>query len=233
MDAMTAGKRLAGRQAADMVESGMVLGLGTGSTVYFTLERLGERIRAEGLRITGVPTSQQTVALAENFGIPLTDLAAVSGLDLDIDGADQVHPEGHLIKGGGAALLREKIVAFHSHRFIVVVDDGKLADAAGFGRFPLPVEVIPWNWEATARRLADLGCTPVLRQKDGAPVRTDNGNLILDMPFGCIADPPGLARALDGIPGVAEHGLFIGLTSLVLAGGAGGVRTLTPADGRP
>ena len=230
MDAVTAGKRLAGRQAADMVESGMTLGLGTGSTVYFALERLGERIRDEGLRVTGVPTSQQTVGLAEQFSIPLTDLARVSGLDLDIDGADQVNPFGDLIKGGGAALLREKIVAYHSRRFIVVVDEAKLADAVGFGRFPLPVEVIPFGWEATARRLTALGCTPVLRRKDGVPVRTDNGNYILDMPFGSMADPPALARELDGIPGVAEHGLFISMASLVLAGGAGGVRTIAPVQ---
>lgn len=230
MDAATAGKRAAGRMAADLVENGMVLGLGTGSTVYYALERLAERVREEGLRISGVPTSQATAELAQGYGLTLTDLERVPGLDLDIDGADQVHPDGYLIKGGGAALLREKIVAYHSRRFAVVIDESKLATAETFGRFPLPVEVIPFGWEATARRLAQLGVAPTLRQKDGVAVRTDNGNFVLDMPFGKIADPVALAAELDSIPGVAEHGLFIGLASVVLVGGAGTARSITLAN---
>ncbi len=221
------GKRAAGEAAAALVEDGMRLGLGTGSTVRWVLEALGRRIREEELRVTGIPTSEQTAERARALGIPLTDFAATEALDLCIDGADEVERGTlRLIKGLGGALLREKIVAEASARFIAVVDGSKIVGTLG-EKAPLPVEVTAFGWEATARRLSALGGAPVLRQRDGAAVRTDGGNLVLDCGgFAPIRDPDGLQRAIKSIAGVVETGLFLGGAEQAIVGQADGSSTV-------
>jgi ribose 5-phosphate isomerase A len=182
---------------------------------------------SEGLRIVGIPTSESTTAQARGLGIPLTSLAAVAQIDMTIDGADEVE-EGtlNLIKGLGGALLREKIVASASKRMVIVVDDRKLVSHLG-SHVPVPVEVTPFGWQATARKLLDLGAKPVLRRnQDGEPFTSDGGHNILDCAFGAIASPESLAKELDHVVGLVEHGLFIGLTSEVHVAGAGGVRVI-------
>ena len=209
-------KRMAAESAAAQVASGMTVGLGTGSTAAFVLEALGIRIR-DGLRITGVPTSEATAARARELGIPLA-LDVVS--DIAIDGADEVDPRTlNLIKGRGGALLREKIVAQATRRFLVVVDETKLVFQLGAGL--LPVEVAPFGWQATARRLENLGAQ--LQRRDFV---TDNGNYILDCSFGLMDNPESLASQLDHIAGVVEHGLFIGLTAEVHVGKPSGAQIL-------
>lgn len=224
MDA-TALKRLAGERAGDLVEDGMALGLGTGSTVYWTIERLGARVRG-GLRVRGVPTSRRTEEQARRLGIPLVELDEAGELDLAIDGADEVGPGLALIKGGGGALLREKLVAAAARRFVVVADESKLVER--LGRFPLPVEVVPFGWETTARRVAATGCRPALRRAGAEPYRTDNGNYVLDCAYGAIAEPARLADELKLLPGVVEHGLFVGMAEAVVLGRADGVEILRP-----
>ena len=209
-------KRMAAESAAAQVASGMTVGLGTGSTAAFVLEALGIRIR-DGLRITGVPTSEATAARARELGIPLA-LDVVT--DIAIDGADEVDPRTlNLIKGRGGALLREKIVAQATRRFLVVVDETKLVFQLGAGL--LPVEVAPFGWQATARRLENLGAQ--LQRRDFV---TDNGNYILDCAFGLMDNPESLASQLDHIAGVVEHGLFIGLTAEVHVGKPSGAQIL-------
>ena len=208
-------KRLAADSAVTQVANGMVVGLGTGSTAEFVLQALAARIR-EGLRITGVPTSERTAARARELGIPLAlDVAT----DIAIDGADEVDPQLNLIKGRGGALLREKIVAVSSARFIIVVDESKLVERLGVGL--LPIEVVQFGWHATARRIEQLGGKPQRRD-----LVTDNGNYILDCAFGPIESPDSLAGELDRITGVVEHGLFIGLAAEVHVGQTSGVRIL-------
>lgn len=205
-------KRDAGFRAADMVKDGMVIGLGTGFTVFFAMERLGERIKTEGLRIAGVPTSHQTAQRAEEYGIPLTTLSLHPGLDLAIDGADQVSPEKYLVKGRGAALLREKIVADAAEKFIVVIDESKSVSGLSAA---IPLEVLPFAYGSVCRRLKELGGEPVMRngvKKDG-PVISDNGNYIFDCAFGPIADPKALEDAINAIPGILECGIFSKLTA--------------------
>lgn len=211
-------KRLAGERAAAYAKEGMAIGLGSGSTVYYAIQRLAERVRA-GLNVRCIPTSSRTEELARELGLPLTDFSEVEELDLVIDGADEVDPRCNLIKGGGGALLREKIVASASRRVIIVVDETKLVER--LGAFPLPVEVLPFGWEATLRRLERLGCRAARREQDGRPFLTDNGNYILDCHFGEIADPARLEREIDLIPGVVESGLFIGLAERIIVGRAG------------
>ncbi|MFD2611158.1 ribose-5-phosphate isomerase RpiA [Paenibacillus gansuensis] len=216
------GKQAAGELAVKYIQDGMNVGLGTGSTVYWTILKLGERVR-EGLQVRAVPTSVRTEELAREQGIPLIQFADLARpLDLTIDGADEVNPQLSLIKGGGGALLREKLVAAYSERFIVVADDTK--EVAALGRFPLPVEVVPFGWEITSRRLAALGCEPILRRsdRDGTTYHTDNGNYILDCRFGTISDPGSLGRELNALPGVVEHGLFVGMAERCLLGGENG-----------
>jgi len=212
-------KEIAGRRAAEMVESGMSLGLGTGSTVHFALLRLAERIAEEGLAVRGVPTSRDTESKARELGIPLVDLEQVEQLDLTLDGADEVDPDFNLMKGGGGALLREKVVASVTRREVILVGPGKLVERLGTS-FMLPVEVVPFARAVVRRALGELGCQPVLRVVEGgAPYLTDNGNEILDCRFaGGIADPEGLERALGRIPGVVESGLFIGLAHALVIG---------------
>jgi ribose 5-phosphate isomerase A len=209
-------KEAAGRAAAVLVRDGDVVGLGTGSTAYFAVVALGERVKA-GLKIVGIPTSIQTGELARAVGIPLTTLDEHPEIDITIDGADEVDPRLNLIKGGGGALLREKVVAAASKKMVVVADSGKVVSV--LGKFPLPVEVISFARAVVEKKIAALGASPKLRTKpDGSTYLTDNGNQILDCGFGKIVDPPALARTLSDIPGVVEHGLFVGLASLAIVG---------------
>lgn len=209
-------KRAAGERAADLVKSGMVVGLGTGSTVAWTIKRLGERVREEGLEFLGVPTSYQAEELAIASGIELTTLNQHPVLDLAIDGADQVDADLFVIKGGGAAHAREKVVAASARRFVIVADESKYVEKL---THPVPVEVLPFAARLVERRLRELGGAPTLRlgkMKDG-PVITDNGNFVMDVDFGTIENPAGLAARLCGIPGLVEHGIFDNLDELYLA----------------
>lgn len=215
--------------ALDYVKDGMLLGLGTGSTAAHFIRLLGERVR-QGLRVSGVPTSEATRALAEAAGIPLTDIDKVARLDVAIDGADEIDPDLQLIKGGGGALLREKIVAAASAHFVVIADDSK--DVDQLGAFPLPIEVTPFGFTLAATRIYEvlrgLGCPGtdvVLREggQAGKPLITDGGNYILDAKAGRIPNPQALADALKKIPGVVEHGLFLGMTRTAIIGKARGV----------
>jgi ribose 5-phosphate isomerase A len=202
-----AAKRVAGYRAAGEVRDGMVVGLGTGSTVFFAMERLGERITEEGLSIAGVPTSYQAAMRARRYGIPLTDLDEHPELDLAIDGADQVDPLFRLIKGRGAALLREKCVCDAAREVLIVVDPSKMVETLDAS---VPVEVLPFAAGTIFRRLEALGADAVLREgvrKDG-PVITDNGNFIIDCGFGAITDPGRLEVEIGSIPGVMGCGLF-------------------------
>lgn len=213
-------KRAAGERAADLVKSGMVVGLGTGSTVAWTIKRLGERVREEGLDFLGIPTSYQAEELAIASGIELTTLNQHPVLDLAIDGADQVDAELFVIKGGGAAHTREKVVACSAKRFVIVADESKYVEKL---THPVPVEVLPFAARLVERRVRELSGVPVLRlgkMKDG-PVITDNGNFVVDVDFGTIEDPAGLAARLCGIPGLVEHGIFDNLDELYLAGKGG------------
>ncbi|ENH96128.1 ribose-5-phosphate isomerase A [Gracilibacillus halophilus YIM-C55.5] len=209
------GKKLAGEKAVEYVENGMHLGLGTGSTVYYSILKLGELVN-EGLDIKGMPTSKETEKLAKELGIPLIDESSVSELDVTIDGADEATPRFELIKGGGGALLREKVVASISKRFIVVADDSKYVDP--LGKFPLPVEVVPFGWEITQKQISKLGCQPSLRQDGNEPFITDNGNYILDCYFETIDHPADLNVSLNMIPGVVENGLFVDMADAIVIG---------------
>jgi ribose 5-phosphate isomerase A len=221
-------RRNVGLAGAALVRSGMVVGLGTGSTAAFAIEELGRRVRDEKLAITGVPTSWSAAELARKAGIDVRALNDVAGVDLALDGADEVGPHLELIKGGGAAHTLEKIVATAAARFVVLVDGSKLVKRLG-EKWPVPVEVLAVALRPVERALAKLGAVVDVRKgggKDG-PVVTDHGNLVVDAKFGGIDDPAGLARALDSIPGVVEHGLFVGLADEALVGSAGaGVRTI-------
>ena len=215
-------KRQAAHAAADLAEDGMALGLGTGSTAAHAVRRLGERVR-QGLRVTGVPTSEATARLAREVGISLTSLDETPALDLTIDGADEVDPQLRLIKGGGGALLREKIVAAASRRMVVIADASKQVET--LGRFPLPIEIVRFGEGATRiaveRALSFCGCSGEITRRDSADGAyvTDEGHHILDAELGRIDDPERVAAHLAAVPGVVEHGLFIGLaTSAIIAG---------------
>lgn len=227
MDSTTL-KRQAAELAADLVESGTVVGLGVGSTAIFAVYRLAERLRQGDLRdIVGVPCSIATADAAQQLGIPLTTLDEHPVVDVTIDGADEVDPALNLIKGGGGALLREKIVAQASRREIIVVDGSKLSPAL-CTRFALPVEVTPFGAGAQARFLQSLGAQVTWRRDShGDLFHTDQGNLILDCAFGPLDDPAALADRLAGRAGIVEHGLFIGLTTDLIVAGAHGVRHVT------
>lgn len=220
-------KRQAGERGAALVASGMVVGLGTGSTAVFATRRLGELLASGALRdITGVPTSRATADEARRLGIPLLSEDMPRSIDLTIDGADEVDPNLELIKGGGGALFREKIVAQASRRVVIVVDESKLSPALGT-KHALPIEIAPFGWKSQERFVVSLGGNPVLRlAAGGKPYETDQGNWILDCAFAPIADPVALAAALAGRAGVVEHGLFCGLASEVIVSGEAGIREL-------
>jgi len=227
MDAL---KRQAAARALEAVRDGMKLGLGTGSTAKHFVELLGEKVRA-GLNVVGVPTSEATRILADANGVPLTTLDDIDRLDLTVDGADEIDPQLNLIKGAGGALLREKIVAAASDRMIVIADDSKWVGV--LGRFPLPVEVIPFGLAATQRAMADVfvpagvsGQMVLRKAADGHVFVTDGGHWIVDVRLGEIQDAPRLAGLLSAIPGVVEHGLFIGLASTAILAGAQGIRVI-------
>jgi ribose 5-phosphate isomerase A len=209
-------KEAAGRAAAKLVRDGDIVGLGTGSTAYFAVVALGERVKA-GLKIVGIPTSVKTAGLAKQLGIPLTTLDEHPEIDITIDGADEIDPKLNLIKGGGGALLREKVIASASKKMVVVADSRKTVST--LGKFPLPVEIIDFARVFIEKKIAALGATTTLRINTyGQPFVTDNGNHILDCSFGKIADPRALALALSDTPGIVEHGLFIGIAKLALVG---------------
>jgi ribose 5-phosphate isomerase A len=223
-------KEEAARAALDLVEDGMRLGLGTGSTAARFVAALGERV-AKGLRVLCVPSSEATRTQAEKLGIPLTTLDETPELDLTVDGADEIDDQLRLIKGGGGALLREKIVATASDQMVVIADESKVVKT--LGTFPLPVEVVRFGLLATMRLIAaiavEAGCHGEVRLRPGigdAPFVTDQGNLILDCAFGIIIEPEVLAFALKRVPGVVEHGLFLGLADLAIVAGSGGVKLL-------
>ncbi|MGM0404515.1 MAG: ribose-5-phosphate isomerase RpiA [Thermoplasmatota archaeon] len=210
-------KRNAGFRAAEYVEDGMVVGLGTGSTAKHAVEKIGERIREEGLDIVAIPTSENTKMMAEDFNIPLTTLDEVKKIDVTIDGADEVDDDKNLIKGGGGALLREKMVAFESDFELIVVDPTKIVEKLGVG-FDLPVEIIPHWKNSTIRSIEMLGCTSNIRMHDSSIFKTDNHNYIVDCSFEGIDDPETLSNQLNNIPGVIENGLFIELADKIIIG---------------
>lgn len=228
-----AAKDAAARAAVALVQDGMRLGLGTGSTAVFMVHRLAARIRAEGLRLRCAATSRSTCELAGRLGIAVEELEQIGWLDMTIDGADEIDPDLNLIKGGGGAHLREKIAAAASDRMVVIADPAKVVET--LGAFHLPVEVIPFGWETTRvhiQRLLDsleLTQRPILlRQREGRAMQTDEGNLILDLALDMIVQPARLAQGLNAIPGVVEHGLFLGMCDLALIGSPdGGVIEMT------
>ena len=221
-------KRAAGEAAAALVEDGMVVGLGTGSTAVWFVRALAAR----GLDIVGVPTSQATAELASGLGIRLGELGETRGIDLTVDGADEIGPGLSLIKGGGGALLREKLVWEASGSCVVIADAAKSVKV--LGKYPLPIEVVAFGHKITALRICDalaeceIGMAPRLRLKDGRPVTTDGGNLIYDVPCGRIAEPAALAAALKSVTGVVDHGLFLDLADRALIGGPDGVVEIEP-----
>jgi len=213
-------KRAAAERALELVRPGTIVGLGTGSTARYFIDGLARRVR-EGLKVRAVVTSAESRAQAEAAGILITDRID-GGLDLAVDGADEIDPALNCIKGRGGALLREKIVAHASRRFVLVADESKLVGRLGRG--PLPVEILPFLWEATSRSIESLGGRPELRLAKGEPYRTDNGNLVLDTSFGVV--DAGLGLAIHSIPGVIEHGLFFGMAKAAIIGSAAGIRVI-------
>ncbi len=213
-------KQRAAAAAAELITDGMILGLGTGTTASYLVQILGERVR-QGLRIQGVPTSEATRQLAIAEGVPLTTLEEQPVLDLCLDGADEVDPDLNLIKGGGGALLREKIVASAARQRIIMVDVSKCVDC--LGAFSLAVEVIPFGWEVTRRQLEQFGGVPTLRQREGKPFVTDQGHYIIDCALSQIEDVPKLNHQLNQLPGVVENGLFVDMTDRLIIGSPDGI----------
>ena len=217
-------KRQAALKAVEYVRDGMVVGLGTGSTAKHVVIALGEKMRV-GMKLRGVPTSHETAELARQYGIPLIDTDNAWVIDVAIDGADQVDPQLNLVKGGGGALLKEKIVAASAKRFIVVVDHTKRVPVLG-NAFPLPIEVIPFGWGNTARQIEDIaGGKAVLRERNGHTFKTEAGHFILDLHIARIDNPARLETQLNQVPGIVETGLFVGRTHLLIVGTPTGVET--------
>ena len=218
-------KRAAALRAVDYVRDGMSIGLGTGSTAQHAVRELGRRVRDEGLKITGVPTSNRTAALATEVGIPLTTLEECPRLDITIDGADEILLDTlDAIKGMGGALLHEKIVALASEEVILILDESKLVTRLA-DHTPVPVEVVTFGWTRTHDALRGLGCDPTLRKTgSGEPFITDSGNLLLDCRFPPIEDPHTLALAIKSITGVVDHGLFLGIARRAIVAGSNGIR---------
>lgn len=209
-------KRRAAEYAVRLVRDGQVLGLGTGSTAKYAIEALALMVK-DGLNVKGVATSKATALLAQSLGIALVELNETKRIDLTIDGADEVDPDFNMIKGGGGALTREKVVAIASKHRVMLVDESKLVDALGQTR-SLPVEALSFCWVMTSRGLLELGCTPELRMSAGKPFLTDNGNVIIDCAFPPIANPAELEKTIKLLPGVVESGLFVGLADTVVIG---------------
>jgi ribose 5-phosphate isomerase A len=218
-------KKLAAEAALDYVKDGYVVGLGTGSTIRYLLAALGQRVRA-GLKITGVPTSEETAELARKAGIPLLSDDDLWPIDVAMDGADQVDPQLNLIKGGGGALLREKIVAANARQMIITVDETKRVSVLG-GAFPLPIEVLPFGWRNTAREIEQLGGKTVRRERNSHVFRTASGHYILDLHIARIEDPADLEVRLNRIPGVIECGLFVGRTDVLIVAASNGLEVHT------
>lgn len=212
-------KKIVGEKAAEYVKNGMKVGLGTGSTASFAIQALGTMVE-NGLDIVCFPTSVASGSLAESLAIPMMEEHEVSRLDITIDGADEVDPHKNLIKGGGGALLREKIIGSVSEQYIIIVDDSKKVNK--LGAFTVPIEVVPFVWEVTANHIEKLGGETTLREADDGFFLTDNGNYILDSDFGLIDDPDSLEVRLNMIPGVVDNGLFIGMTDLIICANAKG-----------
>jgi len=224
VDNLEALKERAAKAAVEYVKDNYVVGLGTGSTARYVVLALGEQVKA-GLKIRGVPTSRDTAELARQQGIPLIDQDNAWIIDVAIDGADQVDPNFNLIKGGGGALLKEKIVAASAKQFIVMVDQTKRVPVLG-GSFPLPIEVVHFGWGSTAREIEALTKSHVvLRERNGAPFQTDSGNMIVDVHINRIDQPRNLEMSLNKIPGVVETGLFVNRTDILIVGTAQGVET--------
>ena len=214
-------KKNAGRKALELVDDGMIVGLGTGSTTRHFVQGLGERV-ADGLKIRGIPSSITTETLARSVGIPLVGLDEVTTVDITVDGADEIDPSFHLVKGGGGALLREKILARCSARLVIIADGSKRVDRLG-AAFPIPVEVVPFGLGPARRGLEALGATVTIRGSEALPFQTDNHNYILDAKFAeAGADPAALDRAINDLPGVVDNGLFVGMADTVIIGSGDG-----------
>lgn len=226
MDAMTFLKIQAGHAAVELVQSNSIVGLGTGSTAKFAVERLAEKLKTgELVNINGVATSEQTAILARKLEIPLLDMREIDRIDLTVDGADEIDPGLNLIKGGGGALLREKIVAQASASLVIIADSSKYSKFLGTN-WALPVEIIKMALASERQYLRSLGANVSLRMDNGSPFITDEGNYILDADFGLIHDPAYLARQLENRAGIVEHGLFVGLASKVILAGSDGLTIL-------
>jgi ribose 5-phosphate isomerase A len=217
-------KEMAAREAVKDIRSGMVVGLGSGSTASIAIKLIGEMVKA-GTDIVGIPTSRDSDSLGRSVGIRIGELKDFPEVDITIDGADEVDPGLNLVKGLGGALVREKIVAVATRQEVIVVDDSKLVDHL-CQKAPLPVEVVKFSYEATMRRLERFGCVPKLRTKDGSVFVTDNGNYIADCRFQRIDDPKRMEADINLVPGVVDNGLFVGLTSKVIVASMGGIRVL-------
>lgn len=216
-------KRLAGEASLKHVENGMTLGLGSGSTVYWMMRKLGEYVQ-EGLDVKGIASSRQTETWAKSFGVPLTNFRDTQHIDLAIDGADEVDEAWNLIKGGGGALVREKVIADAADKFVVIIDESKYVSY--LGDFQLPVEILPFGWEVAAKRIENLDGRPSLRKVDGELFVSDNGNYVVDCDFGMINDPVKLHQQLKQLTGVVETGLFINMADDVIAGYADEAKSL-------
>ncbi len=221
-------KQLAAEEAVTHIQNGMTVGLGTGSTAAFAIQKIGARVAEEGLQIRAIATSERSDALAHEFNIPIVGFEDIEQIDITIDGADEVDEHLNLIKGGGGALLREKIVSGQTRKNIIIVDETKLVKH--LGAFPLPVEVVPFALTVVNRQLQQLGCTTTLRKNGNEEYITDNHNYILDCHFGKITDPAALHDKINAITGVVDNGLFIQRAQLVIAAYAdGNIKTITPA----
>jgi ribose 5-phosphate isomerase A len=218
-------KKNAAEKAVDYVDDGMIVGLGTGSTVKYALNKLAKRIKKEKIKIVGIPTSSNTSKIAKELNIPLSTLDECEIIDLTIDGADEIDENLNLIKGGGGALTREKIIAANSKKVIIVADETKITKKIGISS-SLPVEILPFGYTATIRKIEELGCTTKLRQVIDNPYITDNGNYIVDCDFDGIDEPEELDAMLNNIPGVVENGLFVNLATMAIIGSREGIKTL-------
>jgi ribose 5-phosphate isomerase A len=216
-------KKQVGERAVDFIEDGMIVGLGSGSTAYWMMKKLGERVSG-GLNIKGIPTSSRTEGWAKEFGVPLTDFTHVVKIDLAIDGANEIDQNYNLTKGGGGSLVREKIVNSLADRLIIIADKSKMVTS--LGSFPLPIEVVPFGVEITSKTIAETGCTPVLRKKSGETYISDNGNYILDCYFDSLPNPSRLHDQLKLIVGVVETGLFLNMTNVVILGSNSGLEII-------